>query len=147
LIQINSMKASFFFILASISFSLANAQNSDLIVGKWLSADGDGKIEIYKKGDVYYGKLIWLKEPNETNGKPKIDDENPDPSKRNTPLLNLVILKNFTFEDGFWQGGTIYDPKNGKTYKCEMWTEGKNTLRIRGYVAFLHRTESWTRVN
>lgn len=140
------MKKSIFVLALFITGLSAFAQNSDIIVGKWLSADGDGKIEIYKKGDVFYGKLIWLKEPNETDGTPKVDDENPDPSKRNVPLKGLVILKNFKFENGFWQGGTIYDPKNGKTYRCEMWMDGKNTLRIRGYVAFLHRTESWTRV-
>ena len=133
-----------FFLLMAVT---SKAQYKDAIVGKWLSADGDGKVEIYKKGDKYYGKLVWLKEPNEDNGTPKVDDENPDASKRSTPLMGLVILKNFTFEDGFWQNGTIYDPKNGKTYKCEMWMDGKNTLRIRGYVAFLHRTESWTRSN
>jgi uncharacterized protein (DUF2147 family) len=133
--------------LTLLALTPVSAQYSETIIGEWLSADGDGKVEIYKKGDKYYGKLVWLKEPNETDGTPKVDDENPDVNKRSTPLQGLVLLRNFTFEDGFWNGGTIYDPKNGKTYKCEMWMDGKNTLRIRGYISFLHRTESWTRVN
>jgi len=129
-----------------LSGTEAIAQYSESIVGTWLSSDKDGKIEIYKKGDKYYGKLVWLKEPNEADGTPKVDDENPDASKRNVPLKGLVIVNNFEFEDGFWQNGTVYDPTNGKTYKGEMWMDGKNTLRLRGYVSFLHRTESWTRV-
>lgn len=71
-----------FFLLMAVT---SKAQYQDAIVGKWLSADGDGKVEIYKKGDKYYGKLVWLKEPNEDNGTPKVDDENPDASKRSTP--------------------------------------------------------------
>ena len=59
--------------------------------------------------------------------------------------MGLVILKNFDFEDGFWKNGTIYDPKNGKTYKCEMWLDGKTGLKIRGYWGVVYRTETWTK--
>lgn len=128
--------------------SAAYTQNyNDAILGKWLSGDGDGKVEIYKSGNTYYGKIIWLKEPNEENGTPKTDDENPDNAKRKQPLIGLVVLKDFKFKDGFWQDGTIYDPKNGKTYDCEMWLDGNNTLKIRGYWYFVYRTEDWKRVN
>ena len=126
----------------------AAAQNySDAILGKWLSGDGDGKVEIYKSGNTYYGKITWLKEPYEENGKPKVDDENPDKAKRNQPIIGLVVLKDFKFKEGFWQDGTIYDPKNGKTYDCEMWLDGNNTLKIRGYWYFVYRTEDWKRTN
>ncbi|MBC8045357.1 MAG: DUF2147 domain-containing protein [Fimbriimonadaceae bacterium] len=132
------------FILFSIS--VAQAQYSDVIIAKWLSGDGDGKIEVYKQGNKYYGKLVWLKEPFEDDGRtPKVDDENPDESKQNQPLIGLVILKNFEFKEGFWQEGSIYDPANGRTYDCEMWLDGNDKLKIRGYWGFVHRTETWTR--
>lgn len=143
------MKKTIVFSLIIFSFLSAYSQQwTDMILGSWISGDGDGKIEIYKKDNKYYGKLIWLKEPYEDDGKtPKVDDENPDASKQHAPLIGLVILKGFSFEEGYWQGGTIYDPANGKTYKCEMWLDGKNNLKIRGYWGIVHRTETWTRTS
>lgn len=123
-----------------------HAQFSDAITGTWLSEDGKGKVTIYKQGNKYYGKLSWLKEPYEDDGKtPKIDDENPDDNEAKKPLLGKVILKDFVFEDGFWQDGEIYDPESGKTYDCEMWLEGNNNLKIKGYWHFIYRVDTWTR--
>jgi uncharacterized protein (DUF2147 family) len=137
-------------ILCSVLFlflvSLLQAQFCDAIVGVWLSEDGKGKITVYKQGDKYFGKLSWLKEPYEEDGKtPKVDDENPNDDEAKKPLLGKVILKDFVFEDGFWQEGEIYDPESGKTYDCEMWLEGNNNLKIKGYWHFIYRVDTWTR--
>lgn len=133
----------FLFILVSVSVKSQTWQNG--IVGGWIDGEGDGKIEIYKQGDLYFGKITWLREANEVDGKPKVDEENPISEKRDQPILGLVILKNFQFKDGYWQKGTIYDPKNGKTYDCEMWLDGKNSLKLRGYWGVVYRTDTWTR--
>ena len=65
------------------------------------------------------------------------------------PLLNLQILKDFVYdaEDKEWEDGTIYDPKNGKTYSCYMTLDGTK-LNVRGYVgvSMIGRTSVWTRV-
>ena len=135
---------SFLFLIATVLH--VNAQSwQEAIVGGWIDAEADGKIEIYKQGNKYYGKVAWLREPLEENGKPKVDEENPDASKQDQPIMGLVILKNFEFKDGYWQNGTIYDPKNGRTYDCEMWMDGKDKLKIRGYWGIVYRTETWTR--
>lgn len=39
-------------------------------------------------------------------------------------------------------GGRILDPDNGKTYSCKIWREG-DTLKVRGYVAFFFKTQTW----
>ena len=121
----------------SIALSSKAQTWQDACIGGWINGDGDAKIEIYKKDNKYYGKITWLREPNEEDGKPKLDDENPDETKQSQPIMGLVILKNFDFEDGFW--------KNGKTYKCEMWLDGKTGLKIRGYWGVVYRTETWTK--
>jgi len=133
-------------LFVAISFS-AVAQNKDAIVGKWLNPSGEGQIEIYKKGDKFYGKLAWIKEPN-LNGKPKLDVKNPDVALQKRPLLNLEILKNFVYDDGKWTDGTIYDPKSGKTYSCNMTLKNADLLNIRGYVgiSLLGRSETFRRV-
>jgi len=131
------------FLLASLAVL---AQNGDAIVGKWLNASGEDQIWIYKKGDKYFGKLGWIKVP-DRNGKPKVDEKNPDPALRTRPVLNLELLKDFTFNGENWENGTIYDPKSGKTYSCKM-TLKDNSLKIRGYIgiSLFGRTEVLTRV-
>jgi len=68
---------------------------------------------------------------------------------RNRPIIGLKILSGFEKEgDNKYVDGTIYDPKNGKTYSCKMTYKGK-TLDIRGYIgiSLLGRTTVWERTN
>jgi uncharacterized protein (DUF2147 family) len=138
------------FILAlSLAPFAAQAQSDGrAILGEWLNEDKDAKVSIYQEGDKFYGKVSWLKDPNGDDGKPKVDEKNPDAAKRSRPVKGLVLLKDFRYEDKEWKGGTIYDPKNGKTYDCYMAFESSNKLKIRGFVMgmrALGRTTYWTR--
>lgn len=115
----------------------------------WYNTPKTAKLQIYKAADgKFYGKIAWLLEPNE-QGKPKVDKNNPDKARRNDPLMGLVLLKGFTkTEEGLYEDGTIYDPKNGKTYSCKM-TYKNDKLEVRGFIGFslLGRTEVWTKAN
>lgn len=121
-------------------------------LGDWKTEDGD-TVEIYKCGDdTYCGKITALVEPNyedgdEMAGKPKVDRENPDESKRTTPIMGLVFMKDFTFKKGILADGTIYDPNNGKTYKCKISLNKNGKLKVRGYigVSLIGRTAVWSR--
>lgn len=142
------MKKVFKYFIATIlliSFShIAKAQH---IEGVWLNEEKEGKVEIYKHSDgKYYGKIVWLKEPNK-DGRPKLDANNKDEKLRNEPILGLVILKGFSKDGDIYTGGTIYDPKNGKTYACKITPKDNNTLSIRGYIgiSLIGRTTTWTR--
>ncbi len=133
-------------LLILTSVSAKSQGNADAVLGKWLSENERLKVEIYKSGTKYYGRIHWLYEPNDPKtGKPKTDVENPDPAKRNTKLIGLLVLKNFVFKEGFWQDGEVYNSQNGTSYDCEFWMEGKNKLVLRGYWGFMYHTETWTR--
>jgi uncharacterized protein (DUF2147 family) len=140
-------KASIFALLLVLGTQVF-AQKKDDIIGKWINPSGEGQIEIYKRGDKYFGKLVWLKEPSDERGKPKTDLKNPNENQRSKPILGLEILKNFVFDDGKWEDGTIYDPKSGKTYSCKLSLKNNNLLSIRGYigVSLIGRTEVFKRV-
>jgi uncharacterized protein (DUF2147 family) len=121
------------------------------IVGFWLTADRDSQIEIYRvAGNKFNGRIVWLEEPNEPDGRVKHDKHNPDRSLRNQPTLGLEILKDFTYNASRkeWEKGTIYDPGNGKTYDAFMRLDGNNTLKLKGFVLgmrFLGRESEWIR--
>jgi uncharacterized protein (DUF2147 family) len=123
----------------------ASAQKwkADDVTGTWLTSSKRGQIAIYKNGDKYFGKIKG------GTSKQQFDEHNPDPAKRKDPLIGLVILKNFSFDDNEWVDGKVYDPKSGKTYSCKMSLVDKNTLKLRGYIgiSWMGRTEIWTRAN
>jgi uncharacterized protein (DUF2147 family) len=127
------------------------AANPDDVVGLWKTANGKGLIEISKSKDgTYQGKVVGGEARKDANGNPiKTDVNNPDPSKRNRPTIGIVIMTNFTFDgDDQWTDGLIYNPEDGKEYKCKMWLDDPKTLNIRGYIGFslLGRTEKWTKI-
>jgi uncharacterized protein (DUF2147 family) len=137
-----------FIILIFLSHLVFAAFNPDDIIGVWKDGKGKGHVQIFKQNGKYYGKVIWLSNPKDENGKPKVDKNNPNASQRNKPLLGLTMLKNFKYDEDEWSGGQIYNPSDGKEYKAYMKLKDQNTLSVRGYVgiSLLGKTDTWTRV-
>ncbi len=78
---------------------------------------------------------------------PDADVHNPDRSLRSRPLCGLRIGENFIERDAqHAEGGHLYDPKDGRTYRGSMTAEG-DLLELRGYVGWklFGRTETWKR--
>ena len=146
--MIKWLYGSFLCCLFCMNSYASDKTNPDDILGLWLNANGQGQIQIYKDGDKYFGKIVWLIEPNGPKGNPKLDANNPDPKLKTQPLLGALILRNFKFDEDEWNGGRIYDPQNGKDYKCYIKLKDAKTLSLRGYIgiSLLGRTEVWTRV-
>ena len=127
---------------------------ADEILGVWNTAEGRSHVEVYKCADRYCGRITWLKEPQYPQddargmaGKPKVDRENPEPALRNQSLLGLQILRGFRYEDQQWLDGTIYDPKEGKTYRCKITLSDDGKLKVRGFIgiSLFGRTTEWER--
>ncbi|MBW1889427.1 MAG: DUF2147 domain-containing protein, partial [Deltaproteobacteria bacterium] len=96
---------------------------------------------------LYSGKIVWLKNPKNDDGTEKVDKENPDEARRNDSLVGLTLVQGFSYKGkNKWAGGTIYDPENGKTYKCKMALKGDD-LKVRGFIgiSLLGRTTHWLR--
>ena len=135
-------------IASLISLGAHSQIKADDIIGIWLTGGKEpAKIQIYKVGEKFYGKIIWLKNPTE-NGKQRVDGNNPDKAKQSNPIIGLLMLTGFKFDgDDEWKGGDIYDPESGKTYSSYMYLKDKDTLKVRGYVgiSLFGRTETWAR--
>jgi len=136
------------------------AGDGDAIAGLWATdpegGGGQAHIEIVAVDGIYSGKIVWLEEPLYTaededgeEGEPKVDKNNPDPALQSRPIMGLELMSNFVYDGkGTWKKGTIYDPDNGKTYKCKLRIGDDGELLVRGYigVSLLGRTSQWTRV-
>jgi uncharacterized protein (DUF2147 family) len=142
------MKKILCFLLITVTTIHAFADGPDDILGVWSNGTEKGHIQIYKQNGKYYGKLIWLKQPNDEKGLPKVDKNNPNPAVRTKPLLGLIMLTDFKYEDDEWADGKIYNPNDGKEYKAYMKLKDFHTLRVRGYIGFswIGKTETFHRI-
>ena len=148
------MKKTFaLFVLFAVTVAFSSATDADAVVGTWITDGGKSKVEISKCDKGYCGKIVYLKEAvypegDPMAGKKKVDRNNPDKAEHDQPIEGLQILYGFKFKKDAWEGGRIYDPENGKTYKCTMkLTNDGNSLEVRGFIGFslLGRTTIWTR--
>lgn len=131
--------------LSSLTFP---KDNPDAIVGLWKNGEGTGVVQIYKKGEQYFGRIVWLKVANDENGKPRTDVNNPEQAMRKRRLKGMENLRDFQYVgDEKWEEGKIYDPKTGNDYSCEMTLVNENTLEVRGFigVSLFGRTDVWKR--
>ena len=116
------------------------------VIGKWKTIDdntGEPRsiVEIYKKGNKLFGKIDRiLNESHRKNLCTECEGED-----FNQPIEGMVIIKNLQKDGDEYEDGTILDPENGKTYRCKIWVdeENPNVLNVRGYIAFLFRTQEW----
>ena len=109
------------------------------IRGKWLTEAGDAQVEIDEQNGKMNGKIVWLEKGPDTK-----DVHNKDEKLRSRKLMGVNILSGLTKKDDKWEGGRIYNPKNGKNYKCAIWLDG-DKLKVRGYIGFLYETQTWKR--
>ena len=138
-------------LLLSLLISQAFAQEAQKISGFWWNEEKTSKIEVKEENGKFIGTVIYIKPEKYVNGEPEKDNMNPDIKLRSRSRLGLQILSGLKFNtsDKEWQGGRIYDPKNGKTYDCFAWFDQDATvLNLKGYVAgikWLGRSTTWTR--
>lgn len=123
---------------------------ADAIVGSWSFYDNKLSVKIFKEGNEYKGRIIWMKEPLDKNGLPLLDQKNPEKVHRSEPVLNMVNLYGFKYnvDDNMWEEGFIYNPLTGETIKGSLELLDNNHLEMTGFVGFslALTTETWTRM-
>ncbi|MEO0347616.1 MAG: DUF2147 domain-containing protein, partial [Pseudomonadota bacterium] len=99
------------------------------IDGLYWTEERDGLVRICKSGDKLIGIIAWQQVPSR-------DENNPDPELRDRVVTGLTFLSGFTrnAKSGKWEGGRVYSPDNGRTYKGKVWLEESDTLKMRGYI-------------
>ncbi len=116
------------------------------ILGKWRTVDdetGEEKsvVEIYEKNGKIFGKIIEIFDASKRDLPCKFCEGD----DYNKPILGLDIIKNMEKDDAVYTDGSITDPQDGKVYRGRLKLEDKNTLQVRGYIAFFYATQYWIR--
>lgn len=131
-------------LITAFSAGTSRVRDPNAVLGIWLATLGKAKVEITRdtKSGLFFGKIIWLKNPSDANGNP-VKDEN------GNTVMNLTILKNMKWDGEDWVDGTIYDPETTKTYYCSMHLQNDTMLDVRGSLdsyGWVGQTEEWVRV-
>jgi uncharacterized protein (DUF2147 family) len=125
---------------------LASAQTA---TGRWVTVDDEtGKrrsvVEITERGGRLYGRIVQLfRDPGE-DADPVCTKCGIDDDRHGKKVIGMEIIRGMVRDGDEWGDGTILDPKNGSVYDCKLWLEN-GQLKVRGYVAFFYRTQTWLR--
>ncbi len=130
--------------------TITNIVSSQTVFGKWKTIDDrtgkpKGVINIYEKDGLMYGYVDKILEPGKENSKcVKCEDDLKD-----KPVVGMeIITAAEKHEDGEWKGKRLFDPEQAMTFRCKIWLNPENNseLKVRGYLAFIYRTQTWLRV-
>ena len=130
-------------VMASLATATAaNSTDSTAVAGSWLTDTGSAVVDISLCEETSIcGVISWV----DPNGASVVDRNNPDESLRERPLVGVTMLSGFKAKGDKWKGGKIYNPKDGKTYKSKVSLNDDGTLKVKGCVGPICKTQIWTR--
>ena len=121
--------------------------------GYWYSDHEESIIKVHpcnETGPAYCGTLVWIKEPLESDGSPKLDKLNLDPALKGKPMIGVNVFYNMKVDDDHLKG-KAYNPESGKTgyemtFKVRTDKEPDDTADVRGcLLGFLCQTTVFTK--
>lgn len=138
------------FWLLPIVLLLSQSIAAQTIFGKWKTIDDrsgieKAMVEIYENNGKAYGRIVKVLEKGKEDAVCiKCEGENKD-----KPMVGIVVV--YDMEEGkkgVWKNGKLFDPENAMEFKGKIWVDpdDSNKLKVRGYLAFFFRTQTWLRV-
>ena len=128
---------------------LTSAQ-AQSVIGNWKTIDdktGNAKsiLSVYMQGEKLYAKVEKILE----KGREDATCIECKGALKDKPILGMQIINGLVRKNSNeYAGGTILDPENGQNYRCKIWLDedNPNKLKVRGYLAFFYRTQTWIRI-
>lgn len=142
--EMNKLKLLLMIVVCTFGVNL-HAQD---VLGKWHTINEDtGKpnslIEIYEEDGEVKGKVLRILKEEDRD---KLCN-NCSGNLKDQPIEGLELMTGFQKDGNEYTGGVITDPKSGKQYKAKLWVDEDNPqrLKVRGYIAFFYKTQTWQR--
>lgn len=118
------------------------------IFGKWKTIDDRNGItkaivELYEEDGLMQGRVFKILEKGKEGSlciKCKGD-------LKDKPVEGMQIIYSFKEDDGVYEGKRLFDPEQAMTFRGKVWLDPDNPdqLKVRGYLLFLFRTQTWLR--
>jgi uncharacterized protein (DUF2147 family) len=101
--------------------------------GVWI-IDNEVAVQIFDCSNLLCGRIAWLSNPRDTQGRLVLDKKNPDPALRQRPLCGLTIFWGLRpAGPDRWTDGWFYNPDDGETYDTSGELKSANTIEARIY--------------
>lgn len=118
--------------------------------GLWKTIDDESKqersfVRITEAGGTVSGRIEKILDP----GKAAAVCDQCSDARKGQPIVGMSIIEGVkkNAAEPYWDGGTILDPNNGKTYKVRLTPkDGGKTLEVRGFIGPFYRNQTWQRV-
>lgn len=139
------MKLAHLTILAAALCAFASpsiAQDASKVAGVWQSQSGITRVKVTPCGAGLCANVIWQKNPQK-------DVHNPDPAKRERPVVGLQLVSNMQPVGPDEWNGAIYNYEDGQTYAGKVKVVNGNAIQIGGCVmgGMICQSKTWTKVN
>jgi uncharacterized protein (DUF2147 family) len=124
------------------------ASAGDALIGEWWTENNEGRIRFSRDKDgTYRGTTTCCVPAKPTADHPARDLHNPNPKLRGRSTVGIVLIWKLTYEEGEYNDGYVYNPRDGDTYRFEAKILDRNTLKIRGYmgIPLLGQSQIWKR--
>lgn len=128
---------------ALLLVSATAASAAPNVAGNWLTEDRSAIIAVQPCGRQMCGSIAKILK--NRPGKPWTDAHNPDPKLRDRPVLGLTIVSGLNPAVDRWEGGRIYDPQSGKSYKSYIQPNADGSLKVAGCILVFCQAQRWTR--
>lgn len=130
----------------SVSLTAANVQVASNPAGRWRTQMQGALVEIRTCADRSpCAFLVWVDQS--ISQGITTDVRNPNPALRSRPLLGVPILWGLRPSGNGWQGGRVYNPETGQTFRSSMEPLLDRRLRVTGCWGPLCRSEIWVKVD
>jgi uncharacterized protein (DUF2147 family) len=125
---------------------------TEQILGRWMVAEKNLLVEVYRDGNDYKAKIIWFKNDDPTKRMEEwTDKHNPDPSQRDRKILGMNVVKDLEYDakSKSWEHGKVYDAKSGKYWDASAYLTNDGLLKVTGYwhFKFIGRTMVFKKVS
>ncbi|MEO1012992.1 MAG: DUF2147 domain-containing protein [Bacteroidota bacterium] len=133
-----------------VCFMISQLISSQSVFGHWKTIDDrTGKpkaiINVYKEDGRMHGKIVKILE----KGREDALCAKCEGDRKDKPIVGMKIIEGLEEnKNGEWKGKTLFDPEQAMTFRCKIWLnpDDPDQLKVRGYLAFLYRTQTWIRI-
>ena len=119
------------------------------VTGNWYTYGTKSMVKITQCGAGLCGKIVWLRNGLDSEGRPVRDERNLDKQYRTRQVLGLTTFSRLAPSGPKRWSGLMYNPGDGRTYKGSLTFVSSGAIRVEGcrIGGGPCGTRSWIRAN